>query len=529
MATLFWETFTSLGWKTFTAEEWEIFLGAAPKLAVFDINTPAIVSPNGGENIFSRSLDIRWQVPSAPNDNGLPVFYEIYFTPEWEPDGSANWVQIATAPSSITHYVWKIPFPIHSDRCRIAIRGRDPRGFAARIVISASNFTIRPKFLSSPVIVSPIDGDTYHQYVPIAIDYKSVLGTYSQRATYQIFYSSESLGKDWTTIRQNVPVRSAPFLWDTRDLPAAKDYKIKVVLMDDDENSSIPAYVENLSITSLDYFVIDTTPPKGKITAILDNDYTSNRNIVFRVSAFDEATGVKSVVLRENFGTQSPIAGSEQEMSDIKTWYISSAEDGVRYIEALFKDFGDNTPESLTSTEFFRQYISDDDLKITAFLLIRNADDVITYTAFGGTTPVLFRNKSSYLALPEDCTSLAVYNGAIYVATKDANNRATLYRIVDDALAKVFDFKSTSNSAITCMYASAKWLYLNQDNGGMYYFDGITVTAMTSLPNGAQPRSIFADGVVALVGADDTTQIYAYPESNLQRMSASVVNGNIQF
>ena len=211
---------------------------------------PTLTYPNGGESIFARSIPIQWDASAYDLQGTEPIWYEVLFTDSWDATRKVDWVQIASVPSTASSFLWNVPFPIRGNNCRLGIRARNSMGVRTDINISANNFNIQERSITTPVVVSPVNNESYHQYVPIILDHSAILGTYSQRAMYQIYYSSQSNDIDWTVLRENVVVGSDPFVWDVRELLPGADYSIKVILQDDRGNSSTAVYINNINIIS---------------------------------------------------------------------------------------------------------------------------------------------------------------------------------------------------------------------------------------------------------------------------------------
>jgi hypothetical protein len=487
-----------------------------------DVNVPTLTYPNGGESVFGRTIEVTWKRPAVASKDNSPVWYELFFTDEWEVNKEPEWVQVATVPSTAEKFVWTVPVGVRGDRCRFAIAARDQRGIRTPFSTSADNFTIQERNIASPAVFSPAENGSYHQFVPIVFDHKAVNDTYSQRAFYQVYYSSEANEKDWTLVRQNVPVGSEPFFWDIRELPPGKDYALKVVLADDRGNSSIPVYVRNLKLAPLDYFLLDTTPPKGKISVEGNNEYIKGRNIVLRLDAFDETTGVKSVTLRQTFGT-AITSGTEQEMANVKTWYVSGEGDGVRCIESLFKDFGGNVPQVSEAGEFFRRYIYSENDPITCFLAVQSGSLITFYTTFGGSSPRLFEGKSSIATLAGEASCLGYFKGFLYVATKTSSNKGVLYKLESGSLTKIYEFVSL-DSVITALAVFDDKLFVGLQNGDLYSFNGSAVTYIDSFES--QIQSMFSEGNVLYVLVENEGDIQVYDGATFS--AASITDGHLQ-
>jgi hypothetical protein len=486
------------------------------------LNTPSFVYPNGGEIVFDRELSVSWKRPAKPSIDNDPVWYELFFTDSWDDAKEPEWVQIATLPSTTDGFVWKIPFSIRSNKCRLGIRSRDHSGQRSVMNLSADNFTIQEKSLLAPAVFHPVDGGSYHQYVQIVLDYSGVSGTYSQRALYQIYYSSLSNGIDWTPVRQNIPIGTQPFFWDIRDIPPGSDYSLKVILLDDKGNSSIPVFIRDMQLAPLDYFLLDTTPPVGKVSIENNLDYTKDRNLILRLEAFDETTGVKSVILKQVFDGEETF-GTEQEMANIKSWYITGDVDGSRCIQSLFKDFGENQVSTEETGKFFRRYIYNANEEVTAFIAVKNGNTLTLYTAFGGDSPKLYVGKTSKVDLEDEASCLCFFDGNIYVATKNEENQGKLNKLEGSDITEVYAIGS-DDSSIVSMAVYNSVLYFGLQNGDLYSFDGASVSFVSSF--GSQIQTLFSDGNVLYVFVENDENIRTYDGTTFG--TAGVSNGYFQ-
>lgn len=470
---------------------------------------PTFTFPNGGESVFGRVLNIAWSNPSEAAGGGLQsaVWYEIYFTADWDAASEPNWTMIAEVTSTATGFDWVIPAGVKGSDCRLAVRYRDRQGFRGDYILNGDVFSIQQRTLTRPALISPVSGETYRQFIPIIINHEAVLGTTSQRATYQIYYSSASNSIDWTLITGNLHVGSEPVYWDTRELPPGTDYDLKVTLEDDDGNSSVPAFIRDISIQPISHFILDTTPPKGHIEVEGNVEFTSNRNLVLRLSAFDEATGVRSVQIRENFGG-TVTDGLEQEMANIKTWFIAGDADGTRCIEALFKDYAGNTVGDDDDGEFFRSFLSNSNAKVSAFLAIDDGSDEIIWTAFAGSSPTLFRNRTTWTSLPNEATHMALFDGSVYLSTKDEENVGRLYLVSSNDVDLLNSF-SSADTAVTAMAVYDSKLYMGLQNGEIYSYNGSVVSSALH-DFGEQIESMQSNGTALIIGVESDANVYAF-------------------
>jgi len=470
-----------------------------------DLNIPTIIYPNGGETITNRSVVIEWVRPNVGSDSDHPIVYELFYANDWNDLKQTEWKQIATIPGNTSSFLWQLPFSLKGDKFRVGIRSRNFKGAASKMTISADNFTIQTAHISPPALISPVDSGSYHQFVPITLDHNAIKNNSSQRALYSLMYSSVSNNIDWTVIKDNVEIGSEPFLWDIRNLPAGSDYEIKVILSDSFGNASVPSFIRNIHISALNYFLLDTLPPKGKVEIQNSSEYTNERNVIIKLTAFDETTDVQSVILQQSFNGET-VSGTEQDMANLKTWYLTEDEDGVRCIQAKFKDYAGNSNETADDGEYFRKFIDNSNQECTSFLAIKNGDEVTVYSAFGGSSPKLFKNKSQYLSLDGEVLAMAVFNSLLYLGIKKEDNTGILQKIEDDEIDDLQSFTAV-DSAVTALSVFGGKLYIGLQNGNLYNYSGSSVTFVKAFSGAIE--SLYSDGRVLLISVEnDDSEIY---------------------
>jgi len=499
---------------------------------ISECNSPTLTFPTGGEEIATRTLDIQWHTPQPHHPSGMPVWHEIFFTENYDPErAQKNWQQIASVPAGPTSFLWKIPFAIKSSKCRMAIRCRDHRGIRGPLMVAPDNFTIRDRRIASPAIFSPEEGSVHRFFVPIVFDNQGLLETQSQRASFQIFYSSQKQNIDWTLITQNTPVGSEPIFFDIRDLPPSDDYEFKISLKDDSGDESVPIFIRNMTFSPLNYFILDTLPPRGTVTVQDNVEFVNTRDLILRLAAFDDATGVQSVTLQQReFGTDAEgntteevaLDRPDQEFSNVNTWFITG-DDGIKRIEALFKDYAGNEPPQTDGQKAFRQFLNNENSPIGTILLVRSGSNLDVWTAFGGDEPVLFKNQSVAFSLDGEPTALEFFNFNVFVATATDTNTGVLQRIVADELDDIKEF-TEFDSIINTMAVFNNRLYIGLQNGELHSFDGTVVNLVQDM--GSAVNKLDADGSLLYIFLDNTEDITIF--DGLSFTNAGIINGNNQ-
>lgn len=445
-------------------------------------NSPSIVYPNGGEKIIDRQVSIEWHAPNPSNTEDMPSWYEIFFTDSYDANRQVNWFMIAKVPATSSSFSWNIPFTVKGTRCRVSIRCVDHRGFKTERSISSGNFSIQDRKLDAPSILSPNSGESYRFVVPFVIDSSALEGFYSQRSFFEVSYKSDAKGIDWTTIEQNLKIGSPPFNWDIRDLPPSDDYSFKIVLIDNNDNTSVPIYIDNVRLSSLDYFLLDTTPPTGRIKVIKNDEFTNKRDVTVEMSAFDETSGVQSVVLQQREGGEVAKQQPEQPVSNVQTWHLSG-DDGIKFIEAIFKDKAGNSPQIITdSIDSFRIFVSNANSEIADIVVVKDGDDWDVYTAFAGSEPSIFLNKKIFSGLGHKPTSLAYFDHSVYVGVRENDYTGKLQKITSSGITTIETFGG-ENSYITAMVVFDENLYISLKNGKLYQFTGTSLFLQTEFSN----------------------------------------------
>ena len=467
----------------------------------FNISTdaPTLTYPNGGEIFTSGPIAITWIEPSNISSSTDIVWYEIYITDFYDKEDVPNWVQIATIPSGISIYSYSIHENLKGEKCRIGIRAVDHRGQRSKISFSADNFTITNKRLPLPSVFSPLPNETYFSYIPFVFDHSAIMGRCSSRSFYQVSYNSKEQDIDWTLLYGNIMVGSDPIDIDVKNVPTSSDYKFKVELVDGD-NVSEPVFIEDVTINNINYFLIDTIPPKGSIKIQNNNEYSKEKNIIVSLEAYDEITGVEEFRVEETSissvtGEHTDVKGTYGSMTNLATWYIDT-DDGVKLIQARYKDYGGNTITDDSNNKFFRTYKSLENEEITAFL----DDGTDLYIAFAGdgnisgNNPQLYKNLNLMSTLSGEATALEKFNGILYIAIKDIENKGVLQRYVgssieivrDNAVQYVDELETTLNSlynadsVVNAMEVFDNHLFLGLENGKLLSFSGSVVTVENS-------------------------------------------------
>ena len=479
-----------------------------------DINNcdcPTITHPNGGEVITARTIQVQWYRPGLhsvePNDSN---WFDLFFTDSYEPDKQNNWLQIASVPSNAKAFLWSVPFSIKSTMCRLAVRCRNFQGATTEMSISAGNFTISKRQLSSPAVVKPVSGEIYRQSLPIVFDHAAVKGTVSQRAFYQILYSSESKNLDWTMLVDNVPVGQSRIVIDTSDWDLADDYAFRITLIDADDAISEPAFVRGVKISPLPYFILDSKPPTGNISIQGNMQYTRERNIVLLLDAVDEATAVDTVNISENGGSSI-----SAPFNDIVTWRLAESE-GEKVVQADFIDIAGNSSANSINIPI-TPYYSDNNQVIDALIVDSSGTP---FFVVGGSSLNFVEGKNDRGNTPAEVTALCKFGEVFFFGVLSEDNKGSLYReYPKGTIESVHDFSDT-DSRITALAVLGDVLYIGLQNGSLYSFDGTTVSFVSDRNNTI--TKMISDNANLYIFVDNDNEVEIYNGSSF--IVASVVN-----
>lgn len=491
----------------------------------FDIlvDGPTLTYPNGGESISGSTIDITWEESTnLPSEN--IIWYEIFITETYDENNLNDLIQIATIPSGNSTYTYNINKNLKGSKCRIGIRAVNNKGQRSNISFSANNFVIISKKLPIPAVFKPTFGTTYFSYVPIVLDNEGVVGRCSQRAFYQIYYSSKSLGIDWILIFKNIMVGTGPINWDVSSLFTSSDYSIKIELVDAN-NVSEPVFINDITIKSVNYFIIDTIPPKGEVKIQNNSEYTKDRDLIVSLNSYDAATATKEYRVEQtniNIGDDTIDMGIFSNMTDLITWDIVG-DDGEKLIRVRFKDYGGNVAEDTEDVKYFRTYKSLYDLKVADVIV--NGEDV--WIAFSNEdnpsySSALYRNTTLISSLSGIPTSLAYYGSVLYISIKDSENKGILQRYSGGVVEAVVDNEEqyldddetvvnslySSDSVISSMEIFDDTLFLGMDNGNLLSFNGTSISVENNdYANIRKINRVKTDGNVLYIFFDNSTEL----------------------
>ncbi len=517
-------------------------------MTTFNILTdaPTLVSPNGGETFTEGSMTIQWIEPLNVSA-AETVWYEIFITDSFDTLKKSELIQIATIPYGNSSYSYYINKNLKGAKCRIGIRAVNQSGLRSAMSFSADDFIITNEDLPSPSVLEPYSGGVYFSYILMIFQHDAIIGRASQRAFYQIFYSSQLLDIDWTLLRSNIMVGSDPFDLDVSNIATSSDYSLKIELVDDGHVSP-PLFIDNVTVNNISYFIIDTVPPKGSIKIVNNDEYVKDKDFIVSLEAYDKSSGIKEFQIEETDVNQPTIdvSGPFSAMTPTASWDIRTDDDGVKLIKVRYKDYGDNVIQDSGTAIYFRTYKEVDDKEISAFL----NDGTFLYTAFAGDAenpsldnPLLYKDQSLLYTLDGNATSLEKYNNVLYVAIQDpAENKGILQResgsamqIAENNSNQYTDVEETvlnslylSDSIINTMEVFDSKLFLGLQNGTLLSFNGATMTTEhDTYVNVRNINLIKTDGNLLYIFFENSTEILImYENSSGSYVFITVDTGN---
>ncbi len=476
-----------------------------------NLYAPTLTYPNGGESIMTSTATISWNVPQVLDDSDRPTWIEVYYCDHYKAGEDPNWTAIATVPSTVTQFVWKISRNLISSTMRIGIRTRNSIGARSAYSISAANFSVNRASLSVPQIISPVPNGRYDTSISVMIAPE----TLPDRSYYAFYYSSQSLGTPVTSIGRAIPVNALPFVWLTAELPAAKDYTFYAAIVDKDGNTSEKGAVSGISISHEGYFLIDTQPPEATIKIAGNSQFTKNKNIGVTIYGYDEATGVQSMQINDvtvGATDTSQNGHSVPLLPKASTVYTLHGNDGLKNVELLVQDFGGNR-----NSDFGVQRVFLDAFRVAGLTVegmcsaILNTTNVVYVVTSGDENAlyVLSPFPTRITTLSQVPTAVGVFQNQVYVATIDDSRVGHVQVSVLGGLNTVYDF-TTTDQYVTDMVTYNDLLFWGTSDGRLMSYDGTVVTSL-GLVNGSRAvESLGTDGSAIYITTENSTAVFMY-------------------
>jgi len=461
---------------------------------------PTLIFPNGGEDILTRVIKISWEESIPASNDGLSVWYQIYYSEFYNQLDEPDWKMIAMVPAGNSSFFWKIGNYLSSDKVRVAISAINTRGERSDLSISANDFVIRRASPPTPAVISPVPNGRYGRTIDIVLDDNAVKGTFGQRAKYYIFFSSDKADIPLSPIAQKVPVGTGNIKWDISTLKPSDDYVLTVYLSDDKGNKSSEVNVNNIQIINEGFFLIDTKAPSGFIRINEGDEFSRERDVSVNLFVFDETTCGHSMQFQE--GEE---AGPSEAIVNVKYFQLSE-EDGVKTLKILFQDYGANRTNDIQKS--FR-IMFDIDNKDIADVIYQPSNDTI-WLGHNGDEPALYRIEegTSFVArLNDPINSLAILNSVVYISIDTPDNTASIFRFTGNEANEVISLTDIE-SEILSMKSYKGSLYLGSLSGILYVYDETAVNSLQVFD--APIEKLYSDGSLLYILLKNSSSIFIY-------------------
>lgn len=467
------------------------------------INRPTLVFPNGGEDILTREIEISWKETFPPSSDNLEIWYEVYFTENYDYMTEPDWKMIASIPTGIGKYLWKVGNSIKSKNVRVGIRAVNSRGERTDMSISSNSFSIRKSLPVTPAVLSPIPNQRYGSSIKFVFDDSAVLNSFAERAKYYIYFSSVKASIPFTVIAQKIPVGSGPLVWDTTLIPPSDDYVITIYLSDDDGNKSQEVNIRNISIIQEGFFLIDTKPPTGFIQINNSDQFTKDVNVTVRLYSYDEITDVHSMQFIES--EETDIAGPPESFANVKYWQLSD-KDGVKTLKVKFQDYGAN--RTVQDVKSFRVLfdLNNDDISDIA---VQKSKDIV-WLAKNSSQPSIYKLNPinsfiTYVNEPINC--IAFYADILYISVQTSDSTALVYRWTGILLEEAFSMSNT-DSEINSMYEYNSKLFFGCKNGDLYSYNESSLSFVRSFD--FQFSKLYSDNSLLYIVPKNSKSLFIY-------------------
>jgi len=476
------------------------------------INRPTLLFPNGNEDILTREIEISWQEPSPTSTDNLTIWYELYFTENYDYFNEPDWKMIASVPAGINRFLWKVGNSIKSKNVRVGVRAVNTRGERSDLSISAASFAIRKSLPVTPAVISPVPNQRYGTNIQFVFDDSAVLNSFAQRAKYYIYFSSNKANVPFTPVAQKLPVGNGPLVWDTSLLPPSDDYVVTIYLADDDGNKSEEVNIRNLSIIQEGFFLIDTKAPSGYVQINNADQFTRDENVSVRLYSYDETTGVHSMQFIESDDTD--IEGPPESFANVKYWKLTE-NDGTKTLKVRFQDYGANRTSQETQTFRVLFEINNDDI---ADIALDPSTPPVVWLGKNGESPAIYKfspNNSFITNVNEKINALAVYGGVLYISAQTSDSTALIYRWTGFVLEEAISF-SDIDSEVISMCSFRDKLYFGLKNGNLFSYDGSSSTIVKVFASPIQ--KLYSDNSLLYVVLRNSKTMTVYDGQNFSEV-----------
>lgn len=473
-------------------------------------NRPTLIFPNGGESILTRAIEISWLEPRPLSTDNLPVWYEVFYSEDYDGLDEPDWKQIASVPAGTTKFQWKIGNYIKSQYIRVAVCAVNTRGERSLMSVSADSFEIKREFPLTPSVLSPVPQTRYGNSVDIVFDDIAITNTFGQRAKYYVFFSSEKARIPFSPIAQKVPVGTGPLIWDTSLLPPSDDYIITVYLADDSGNKSDEVNIRDIEIVNEGMFLIDTQPPSGYVDINNGAEFTRRADVTVRLFAYDRVTGPHSMEFVEGDHVSSPESYVNLKYYRFVNEQDGTLSDGQKTLKVLFQDFGANRTSELHKIFRTTFQLNNDD--IADVVLELNTGTL--WVGINGTQPALYKidaTSNFQTNVPESINALGILNSTAYISVTTDDHTALVYRWNGEMLVTIIGLSDT-DSEVLSLETYRQSLYAGSLSGALYRYNEIAVDLIHTFD--APVAHMFSDGSLLYILLRNKPSIFIYDGSS---------------
>jgi len=461
---------------------------------------PTLIFPNGGETILTRVIEISWEQPLPASSDGLPVWYEVYYSEFYDPLDEPDWKAIATVPSNTGKFEWKVGNRIRSNNLRVAVCAVNTRGERSELSVTADPLTIRRAHPLTPAVLHPVPGGRYGRNIEILLDDSAVKNTFGQRAKYYIFFSSKKANIPLSPVAQKIPIGTGPLSWDTSLLKPADDYVLTIYLADDQGNKSSEVNVTDLSIINEGFFLIDTKPPSGFVRINEGDEFTREIDVSVRIYHFDEVTGSHAMrfLEGENLGPAESVVENK--------YFKLTDEDGIKTLKVLFQDFGANRTSQVEQS--FRVIFDIQNKDIADMIFDRKTGSI--WIGYNGTFPSLHKldeGISFQANINENINALGILNETVYIAVDTEDDTALIYKFTGFSAEEIISLTDVETEVLTMDTYKGK-LYLGTMGGELYTYDETSVVLLDAFSSPID--RLYSDASLLYILLRNTSSIIIY-------------------
>lgn len=303
--------------------------------------SPTLIFPLNYETLNGKT-EIIWREAVPQDSCNDYVTYEIQYTSSFS--RGYGWRTIANdIPKGITKFIIDFDLIPFTDDGGIRIRARDAHG-----VYSIWSSSIRPfSVLNHPpnpvFLIYPSRMEIFDDILSIIWKEPEVSDIDGQVVTYSIEITSNyDSNTGWTIVpnAEYLPRGTTSFTVNTFDFQEGTNYGVRIFSIDS-MGAKSTASKSKFSIVHSGNFIIDTTPPSGRILINDGSNLVTDTRVKIDLYAIDKTTGVKDIRLRNSDESNW---GDWDTYVPQKFWDLSNV-DGLKRVFVQFRDYAGNVSE----------------------------------------------------------------------------------------------------------------------------------------------------------------------------------------